>query len=382
MNVVHAAKFYPPVPGGMERVVCDLCEGTADEWNVTVVAASDQVNTVSERLGNVDVVRVAAFGRPASLPLCPSLPWHLAKRHADCLVLHEPNPIAGAALWLHQPAKHLVIWHHSDVLRPRWALPTYTRFVQRALYRRADCVVVSSPTLAARSPLVRSARRVAVIPFGIDLRRFARPDPLHPRVEKLVSQSARPRALFVGRLVYYKGVHVLLEAARDWPGSVVIVGDGPLEAELRDRADALGIADRVHWAGRVADDELPSYYAAADIFVLPSIAPTETFGVSQVEAMASGVPVVSTNLPTGVPWVNQDGVSGLVVEPRDAGALSTALIALARDPGLRARLGEGARRRARADFSRERMVQSFRDLVDTVVRAPEQLDARLAAATS
>ena len=380
MKVVHAAKFYPPVPGGIETIVGDLCESTAAAWQVSVVAANDRPETVIERRGDVTVVRAAAYARPASVPLCPSLPVHLWSRRADCVVLHEPNPIAGTALWLRTPATRLVIWHHSDLLRPWWALPTYARFVQRMLYRRADCVIVSNPVLAARSSLLRHARRVAVIPFGIDLHRFDRHAPADPRAAAFASAVPGPRALFVGRLVYYKGLHVLLDALRAWPGSLIVVGEGPLEAELRARAAALGVADRVHWAGRVDDRELPTYYAASDVFVLPSVAITETFGVSQIEAMASGVPVVSTNLPTGVPWVNQHDVSGLVVEPGDAAALGDALRRLTTDAALWSRLADGARRRACEQFSRERMVQSFRDLVETVVRAPEQLDARVAAA--
>jgi len=379
VKVVHAAKFYPPVPGGIETVVGDLCDGTAGEWDVTVVAANDRRETVVERRGAVTVVRAAAYGRPASVPLCPALPLQLWSRRADCIVLHEPNPIAGTALWLRAPATRLVVWHHSDLLRPWWALPTYARCVQRALYRRADCVIVSNPVLAAQSLQLRHARRVAVIPFGIDLQRFERPAP-NRRVDEMLASLPGPRALFVGRLVYYKGLHVLLDAARTWPGSIVVVGDGPLEGELRARAAALGLGDRVHWAGRVSDDDLPSYYASADVFVLPSVAITETFGVSQIEAMAAGVPVISTNLPTGVPWVNRDGVSGLIVEPNDAAALAAALHRLTADRALHARLAAGARDRARDQFSRVQMVRSFHDLVETVVRAPEQLDVRPAAA--
>jgi rhamnosyl/mannosyltransferase len=247
------------------------------------------------------------------------------------------------------------------------------------LYRRADCVVVSNPVLALRSPFVKHARRVVVIPFGIDLGRFDRSAPIHPRVAAQLEHVRRPRALFVGRLVYYKGLHVLLEAAREWPGSIVVVGDGPLERELRARADALGLGDRVHWAGRVSDEDLPSYYMSADVFVLPSIAITETFGVSQIEAMAAGMPVVSTNLPTGVPWVNQHNISGLVVEPGDASALGSALKTIATDCALHTRLAAGARKRAFDQFSRDRMVRSFHDLVETVIRAPEELDVRSAA---
>jgi rhamnosyl/mannosyltransferase len=98
----------------------------------------------------------------------------------------------------------------------------------------------------------------------------------------------------------------------------------------------------------------------------------------QIEAMAAGRPVVSTNLPTGVPWVNQDDISGLVVTPGDPVALGDALQRLVEDGALRRRLGEGARRRAHAMFSRERMVATFKRLIETVVQSPELLDERLA----
>lgn len=381
MRVLHAAKFYAPFRGGMETAVADLCDGTAFDWQVRVVAANDRAQTVHEHVGRVSVTRVAAHGRAASVAVCPTLPWHLWTASAECVVLHEPNPIAGAALWLRNPARRLIVWHHSDLLRPAWAPPTYGR-IQRMLYRRADCVIVSSPALAAESALVQCARRVAVIPFGIDVEPYRRTDPVRTaRVEQLRAASAGPRLLFVGRLVYYKGVDVLIDAARRWPGAVWIVGEGPLERELRARAEALGIADRVTFLGRLADDELQARYQAADVFVLPSVAKTEAFGIVQIEAMAAGLPVVSTRLPTGVPWVNQDGVTGVVVPPADVEALGEAFARLGADPALRRRLGEQAYHRATTAFARDRMVASFRDVVEAVVRTPERLDAVLAGAS-
>ena len=375
MKVVHAAKFYAPYTGGMETILADLCEGTARDWDVDVVVANDRAHTAHDERNGVGVTRVAAYGSAASVPLCPSLPSQLWAHTADCIVLHEPNPIAGTALWLRMPAPRFVIWHHSDLVRPWWAPPTYGRVVQRALYRRADCVIVSSPALAADSPLVQCAQRVSVIPFGVDLARYRRTDSAQvARVERIRRQhTGGPLLLFVGRLVYYKGVHVLIEAASRWPGPVAVVGEGPLEPELRAAAARRGLQDRIAFVGRVGDDELPAYYQACDALVLPSIARTEAFGVVQIEAMAAGRPVVSTNLPTGVPWVNRDGISGLVVAAGDAGALGAALEQLGHDAALRGRLADGARRRADVMFTRERMVQSFKSLIETVVRAPARL---------
>jgi rhamnosyl/mannosyltransferase len=378
LTFVHAAKFYPPVRGGMETVVGDLADGTAGEWDVRVIAANDRPVTVRERCGEVGVVRSASFGTINSVPLCPLLPLHLWRERADCVVLHEPNPIAGTAVFLRTPAR-LVIWHHADLLRPWWAPLTYGR-MQRALYRRAACVVVASPHHVTYSPLVQQARRVVVIPYGIALERYRHVDSTRQAaVDRIRRAASGPRVLFVGRFVYYKGIHVLIDAMAKCSGTLLLVGDGPLEGELRERAAALGLGDRVRFIGRVSDDDLPAFYQAADLFVLPSVAKTEAFGLVQVEAMAAGLPVVSTNLPTGVPWVNQDGVTGLVVPPADVDALARGIRTLTADAALRQELGRNAGMRAEM-FSRRRMVEAFRDLIETIVHEPAELDARLARA--
>jgi rhamnosyl/mannosyltransferase len=370
MKIVHAAKFYPPVPGGMETVVKDLCEWTAGDWDVHVVAANTVAETVTERCGDVTVTRAASLGKAHSVPICPTLPLHLWRTQADCVVLHEPNPLAGAALLAHMPAPRLVVWHHSDLLRPRWAPATYGR-AQRALYRRAACVIVSSPPLASGSELVQHARRVAVVPFGIRLDRFHRLDDRQRAIaESIRRRYGGPRVLFVGRFVYYKGLDVLVDAMASAPGTLLLAGEGPLDEDIRRRAADRGILDRIEILGRVPDADLPAYYDAADIFALPSIARTETFGVVQLEAMAAGLPVVSTDLPTGVPWVNQDGVSGLVVPPGNPAALAAAITRLGADEDLRSRLGASARGRAASMFSIERMIDAFKDVVDDALRTP------------
>lgn len=377
LTVVHAAKFYPPARGGMERMLGGICDGTSNDWNVRVVAANDGRATRHEQLGGVDVVRAGAWASAHSVPLCPSMPAHLWSRRADCVVLHEPNPLAGSSLFLHTPAPRFVIWHHSDLVRPAWAPHTYGR-IQRALYRRADCVIVSSPVLTAQSALVRCARRVAVIPFGVALEQYRRTDAARrSRVAEIRASAPGPHVLFVGRLVYYKGLEMAIQAMMRCPGTLTIVGTGPLEPSLREAARRGGVADRVRFVGNVPEDDLPAYYQACDLFVLPSIAVTEAFGIVQIEAMAAGAPVVSTNLPTGVPWVNQHDVTGLVVPPGDADALAHAMRALLEDDGRRERLGAQASDRADRLFSLERMVASFRSLIETTVRTPERLEQYL-----
>jgi rhamnosyl/mannosyltransferase len=368
VTVLHAGKYYPPIRGGMETVLEHLCVDTAARWNVGVVVANDRLKTVVESQNGVAVVRSATVGRLASVSLAPTLPFHLWRRRSDCLILHEPNPLAGIALFLHTPARHLVIWHHSDLVRPWWADLVYGR-IQRALYRRASCVIVSSPALALHSAAVQHAHQVEVIPFGIDFDKYAYADASSQvRAREIRARYCQPIILFVGRLVYYKGVEILLDAMTQCPGMLLIVGDGPLQGQLQAGVARRGLSGRVDFLGRVTDGDLTDYYRAADLFVLPSTHKTEAFGLTQVEAMACGVPVISTDLPTGVPWVNQHGVTGLVVPPGDSAALAAGISRLAADPVLREKMGAAGRDRVMGEFSRDRMVNRFAALVERLVR--------------
>ena len=369
MRILHAGKFYAPVTGGIETVLAALCEGTADRWDVCAVVANDGRQTVRERRHGVEVVRVGTLARALSVSLSPGLARELWGARADCLVLHEPNPFVGTLLAIHRPAGRFVVWHHSDIVRPAWANPTYGR-VQRAMYRRADCVIVAAPPLAEHSASVRAARRVEIIPYGVADPGLSGPtlDPAG-EVARALARLPEPRVLYVGRLVYYKGLDVLLQAMAQTGGGLAIVGEGPQEASLRGHIARLGLGERVTLLGRRTDAEVRGLYQACDVFVLPSTARTEAFGLVQVEAMLHGLPVISTDLPTGVPWVNEHGVTGLVVPPADVAALAAALKRLLDDPPLRAKLGDAARERARVRFGQQRMVERFVEVVESVVHA-------------
>ena len=365
MRILHVGKFYPPVRGGMETVLAALCEGTAHRWQVRAVVANGGPRTVRERLNGVEVVRVGTLARALSVSLSPGLARELWRERFDCVVLHEPNPPAGTVLALHTPAPRLVVWHHSEIVRPAWANATYGR-VQRALYRRAARVIVAAPPLVG-SGNVAAARRVEVVPYGIALEPLlAATSSPNGHLTRLLAPLPSPRILFVGRLVYYKGLTVLLEALAATQASLVIVGDGPLEGALRARARALGVAERVAFGAGLSDEDVRWLYRACDVFVLPSTERTEAFGLVQIEAMASGLPVVSTDVPTGVPWVNEHEVTGLVVARDDAGALAAGLQRLLADPALRTALGQAGRRRAIERFAVGRMLADFVAIVESV----------------
>ena len=357
IRVLHVGKFYPPVTGGMERMLQLLCENERPGVDSRVLVANLEGATVHEELGGVPVTRVRSLGRIGSVGICPTLPLWLRRLEADLVVVHEPNPVALVSVVLARPRGGVLVWFHSEVVRPRWKYRLLYRPFLRRVLRRAARIIVSSPELARHAVELRDCRdRCVVVPFGVDTSRFVVTDEVRARADALRERHQTPVLLFVGRLVPYKGVDVLLQALGGIEATTLLVGDGPLRAELEAQARELRLS-RVRFLGEVSDVELTALYHAADVFVLPSVTRAEAFGVVQLEAMACGVPVVSTNLPSGVPWVNQHDKTGLVVSPGDADGLRRALRALLTDRPRREALGRYARERVAREFTLTRMAQ-------------------------
>jgi rhamnosyl/mannosyltransferase len=233
MRVTHLGKFYPPVPGGMERVLQSLCEGERErgvDSRALVVGTSG--STVSESLNGVPVTRAASWFRVGSVWVAPALIALLRRIDTDILVLHEPNPMALLAFALARPGHRLAVWYHSEVLRPRWRYKLFYEPFLNLPFRRASRIVVSSPALPQHAEALREhASRCEVIPFGLDVQRAAAPD-RHPAVAAVRARWGGPIALFVGRLVPYKGVEFLLRSLPEAEVAAVIVGDGPLRSSL------------------------------------------------------------------------------------------------------------------------------------------------------
>jgi rhamnosyl/mannosyltransferase len=365
MNVLHLGKFYPPAKGGMEAIVQLICRGTENHVHSRVLVANDRFARVEERDGGVEIVRLPSIARIGAVAVCPGFPVQLAREDADLIVLHEPNPIALVAYFLARPSASLIVWYHSDVIRPSWRYRLFYRPFLTFALRSATRIVVSSPRLAETAPALREWQsKCVVIPFGIE--KPFETAAICARAEEIRREIGRPFVLFVGRLVPYKGVGILLDALRNSSAAAVLVGDGPLRPDLEQHTRALGLDDRVRFAGEVTGDELASLYRACDAFVLPSVTRQEAFGVVQLEAMSRAKPVISTEVGTGVAWVNVHEETGLVVPPGDAIALGGAIDRLLANPLERQKMGGAAAERARTVFGVDRMINSILTLYHDV----------------
>ena len=370
LTVLHVGKFYPPTPGGMERVVQILSETREDGIRNRVLVSHTSSRTRRESWRGVPVTRVGAIAFIGSAGVCPTFPLELARTARDLTVIHEPNPLALASDWVAAQRGPTIVWFHSEVFRPRWKYHLlYRPFLQRVL-KRAVAIVVASPRMAALAEQLEGFRdKCVVIPYGIETDRFEMTDRLRELASGVRRQFSGPLLLFLGRLVAYKGIDVLIRAMADVDATALVVGDGPLREQLAKEAGRYRVAHKVRFLGNLSDEQVVAHLYGSDVFVLPSVTAAEAFGLVQLEAMACGKPVVSTDLSSGVPWVNQHRRTGIVVPPGDAAALAGALNELVADPDLRKTMGSAGRERVQQEFTAERMRSRAATLYHDVLAA-------------
>lgn len=350
MNILHLYKDYYPVLGGIENHIKVLAEAQAAAGHqVTVLVCDPGPRSRIEMAKGVKVIKAGRLTTTASMPLSLAQPLALVRLRPDIVHLHSPYPLGEVANWLVGRAKVTVITHHSDVVRQQGWLRLYGPVLRRIL-RAADQIIATSPRYIASSSWLKPLReKCRVVPLGVDTTRFTPARQPH---------NNPPNILFVGRLRYYKGLDTLLRALAQVPqAQLTVVGDGPMLQTWQVLSQESGLADRVAFAGEVDDAGLPDYYRQAALFVLPANARAEAYGLVLLEAMASGLPCITTELGTGTSWLVQHGVTGFVVAPNDPPALADAINVLLADERLRQQFGQAALDRVRAEFSEEIMVQ-------------------------
>ena len=366
MRVLYLYKDYYPVLGGIENHIRVLAEGLRERGVDTRVLVTNTIGqTLEETIGGVPVVKTARQINVSSAPVSlPFFSWvRKLEAGADIAHAHMPYPPGEVAHLLAGRARRFVVTYHSDIVRQRVLGALYRPFLWQVL-RKARLIAVSNPVYIQDSPFLRRyADKCRVIHFGLDLKRFAATPSIEAEAAGWRARySSRPLLLFVGRLRHYKGVNVLIEAMSQLPeATALVVGIGPMAEAWKQQAQAAGLLDRVHFLGEQPDPSVLALYHAADVFVLPSTNRAETFGIVQLEAMACGCPLLCTELGTGTSYVNQHGVTGMVVPANDPAALAAAARQLLADPALRARMGAAGLQRAQAEFSIDAMLDRTLD---------------------
>jgi rhamnosyl/mannosyltransferase len=365
LDILEVNKAYFPHVGGIESLVRQYSEelGQYGAEVKTLVCRDGRGGTLHERVNGVELTRAGSFGTYFSCPVSlsfMSLFRKMAKR-SDAVHINVPFPLADAALLLSGYKGKVAVSWHSDIVKQKKLMFFYRPFMMYLL-KRADIIFVATEGHIDNSDVLPQFReKCRILPYGIEPEQYLSIERKPYLTEKLNNKNA-VKIFFTGRLVYYKGVDVLLRAFRMTKDcELFIAGTGVLEESLKNYADTHGMSEKVHFLGFLPDEELKQAYADCDIFVLPSVAKSEAFGIVQLEAMVYGKPVINTRLPSGVPFVSVHGETGITVPPASPMALASAMNKLAEDKELREKLGRNAAVRVKKYFSEKEVIKSLYD---------------------
>jgi glycosyltransferase involved in cell wall biosynthesis len=368
MRILHVFKtYYPDSLGGVEQVIRQLSAAT------TEMGLSNRIFTLSRQAevtpllhdGATTIVRAQTHVEIASTPmsLAAASVFRDEVKQTDLIHYHYPWPFGDLLHLISGQSKPAVLTYHSDIVRQRFLMHVYKPLLRR-FFANVRAIVPTSPNYLQSSLLLQEYRdKTTVIPIGLNEESYPQPAPERSRYwQKELGQDF---FLFVGVLRYYKGLHILLDACVNNDNRVVIVGAGPVEADLKRQALQLGLTN-VTFLGAVSDEDKVALLKLCRCVIFPSHLRSEAFGVTLLEGAMYGKPLISSEIGTGSSYVNIDGVTGFVVPPNDSAALRDAMQRIRTDAVV-ADMGCRARERFETLFTADKMAQSYVDLYRQVL---------------
>lgn len=370
LKILQLNKLYYPYIGGIEHVVQQIAEGLNQNTDMKVLVCRDKGKGSSEQINGVSITRTASLGILSSMPISLKYPFAVRKAAKECdiLILHMPFPLGDLALLLSGFRGRVILIWHCDIVRQKRLMKLYRPLMNWTL-RRADTIITATEGHIKDSDYLNIYKdKCMIIPYGVSQDIYNDSCAYINENNNHSSQNENEITfLFVGRLVYYKGGDILINAFanamktykeenKTYRATLRIAGSGPLKNELEELTEKLDIKDSVIFIGNVNDDELKQEYRGCDVFVLPSTAKSEAFGLVQIEAMSYGKPVINTNLPSGVPYVGIHNITGLTVEPSDINSLSEAILFMMKNPDKRNEMGIAARQQVEDIYLEETMM--------------------------
>lgn len=371
MKVLHVYKtFGSDACGGVEKHIAQLASASAacgiSNEVLTVSAGHKQHNKKSsDQVGDCIVHSVVRDIEIASTPIAHKLISRLAQLapQFDIVHYHFPWPWMDAAHFLARVKTPTVVTYHSDIVRQANWLHLY-RPLKNLFLGSVDRIIATSPDYLSTSPILLQHRsKCEVIPIGLDQTSYPPASP--ERLAKWRAKFGPDFFLFVGVLRYYKGLHTLLQAAAGTNYPVVIVGDGPLAAELREQVKQLGLSN-LHFEGFVSDEDKIALLTLCRAFVFPSHLRAEAFGISLLEAAMFGKPMISCDIGTGTSYINRHGQTGIVVSPDNPQQLRQAMTTLWQNPQRCEEYGQQARARYLEHFTASQMAERHQQTYETL----------------
>jgi rhamnosyl/mannosyltransferase len=368
MRILHFFKTYMPDSwGGTQSFIYQLAEGTAKRGHsVDVLFLSRKLSPRPQALGNhtIHPVRLTFELASTGFSIAAFKRFRELVGQADIVHYHFPWPFMDVVHFMTRKSAPSVVTYHSDIVRQRYALKVYRPLKKRFL-GSVNRIVATSPNYLATSRVLQEfAPKTTVIPIGID-------QSLYPTLSDAALDRWRSRVggqffLFVGMLRYYKGLHILLDAAKGTDLNIVIVGAGPIERQLREQARRLNLAN-VLFLGQLPEEDKVALLTLCLAVAFPSHLRSEAFGISLLEGAMFGKPMISSEIGTGTTYVNIEGETGLVIPPSDPHALRRAMTYLKEHPAEAKRMGQNARARYQSLFTSDIMVSKYLDLYEELL---------------
>ena len=363
MRILHFFKTYwPDTFGGVERTIHSIATGVSrygDESAVLSLSKNPREN--SRQLDGHPALKAKLSFEFASTGFSREAfsKFHEQVQTADIIHYHFPWPFMDMVHLWERPDKPCLVTYHSDIVKQKALLQLY-RPLMKAFLKRVDRIVVTSPNYLESSRQLEGFKDKAdIIPIGLDRESY----PLIDVEKKAFWKGKLPDRffLFVGVLRYYKGLHILLKAAALTGYPIVVVGNGPMEDELKKQAHEEGLSN-CFFLGALPDDDKVVLLDLAYATVFPSHLRSEAFGLSLIEASMFGKPMITCEIGTGTSYVNKNGETGFVVAPDNAQAFASAMTILWENPDKQKKLGEAAFQRYQDYFTATRMAQSYHEL--------------------
>lgn len=368
MKVLHFYRtYYPDTFGGVEQVIRQMAVGTTrlGVENEVLTLTRDTARPLIEFEGH-KVHRAHLNFEIAST----GFSWSALSRfvelakQADVIHYHFPWPFMDIAHFLGRIKKPSVVTYHSDIVRQKYLLKLYSPLKHQFL-RDVDRIVATSPNYLATSPTLELYKdKTEVITYGLDNSIY--PVPSAELLAKWCAIVGKNFFLFVGMLRYYKGLHILLEAAAGTDIPIVIVGDGPEEVELKRQAESLQLKN-VHFLGALPEPDKVALLTLCYALAFPSHLRSEAFGISLLEGAMYGKPMISSEIGTGTTYINVAGQTGMVVPPSDPAAFRQAMEYLLAHPQEAAQMGINARQRYLDLFTADRMASNYARLYQQII---------------
>lgn len=368
MRILHFYKtYYPDTVGGTEQVINQLARASLPLGIQTdVLSLSQTCNPPMIEIDGHRAHRAKQTFQMAStgFSLEAFSRFKALAKQADLVHYHYPWPFMDLVHFATRVNIPTVVTYHSDIIRQKNLLKLYNPLKNRFL-SRVDSIVATSENYLNSSPVLQQFRdKTTVIPIGIDSATYPKPSP--QLLTRWRERFGSRFFLFVGMLRYYKGLHILLDALKDTVYPVVIVGSGPLEAELKAQAAQLGL-ENIHFTGILPNEDKAALLALCYAVVFPSHLRSEAFGISLLEGAMYGKPMISCEIGTGTSFINIDNQTGLVVKPGDAIAFKEAMQLLWNNPLVANAMGIEAERRYSAIFTADQMAASYAELYKNIL---------------